>query len=304
MKQFRRGLLSLLVFIGAVVILILTSPQQLKAHADSSQPIHVVTSVDFYGSVAKAVLGQHGTVTSIINSPSVDPHDFEPTTKDGIAVSKANFILYNGIDYDGWMKKLSKSNGNHNQTTVRVGEDVLGKKTGANEHVWYQPKTMPKLANYLAKKFGHQAPQYRKQYAANAKKYIASLKPLQAQVAKLRAHSKGQHVDVSEPVFDYTLDALGYKRNNSKFELAVENGTDPSPKSIKTMQADITHHRIAFFVNNSQASDKTVSAMVDLAKKHHVPVLNVTETLPKGQTYKSWMMKQYHALAKIQSQTK
>lgn len=303
MKYFRQVSLSLVALLATVVTLAWLAPRQTQA-SSNEKPIHVVASVDFYGDVAKSVLGNHGTVTSIINSPSVDPHDFEPTTKDGITVSKANFVLYNGIGYDTWMHKLNKSSGAHKQTVVRVGEDVLQKKTGDNEHVWYQPETMPKLANYLAQKFSKQAPQYKHQYEANAKRYIASLKPLQHQVTKLKANSKGQHVDVSEPVFDYTLDALGYKRNNSKFELAVENGTDPSPKSIKQMQMDITHHRIAFFVNNSQASDKTVSAMVSLAKKHHVPVLNVTETLPKGQTYQSWMMKQYQALAKIQNQEK
>ncbi|KIO94988.1 Zinc ABC transporter, periplasmic-binding protein ZnuA [Levilactobacillus brevis] len=84
--------------------------------------------------------------------------------------------------------------------------------------------------------------------------------------------------------------------------MAVENGTDPSPKSIKAMRQDIINHRIAFFVNNSQASDKTVATMVKLAKQHHVPVLNVTETLPKGKTYLSWMQSQYRQLAKIQQE--
>ena len=107
-------------------------------------------------------------------------------------------------------------------------------------------------------------------------------------------------VDVSEPVFDYALENLGYQINDQHFEKAVEDDSDPSPKDIQQIQDDITNHRIAFFVNNSQESDKTVENLVKLAKENNVPVLNVTESEPDGEDYVSWMTKQYQALLKIQ----
>nr|WP_263853878.1 zinc ABC transporter substrate-binding protein [Levilactobacillus cerevisiae] len=188
-------------------------------------------------------------------------------------------------------------------TAIRVGEDVMAKQAGDNEHIWYDPETMVRLVTYLATKFGKAAPQYRQSYAKNATAYIRSLAPLQQQIKSLKQNSHNQAVDVSEPVFDYALTALGYKRHNTSFEMAVENGTDPSPKAVKDMQADIKEHKIAFFVNNSQASDKTVKAMVKLAQQQRVPVLNVTETLPAGKTYLTWMQEQYRQLAKIQTKS-
>lgn len=299
-KWFEVIAVSVVAFVGLIL-----GANQISAQAKSDKSIRVVTSVDFYGSVAQSVLGKHGTVTSVINSPSVDPHDFEPTTKDGKLVAKADVVVSNGVGYDGWMQKLSKASGNDQQVRLRVGEDVLGKKVGANEHLWYQPATMGKLATALAKQFGELSPQYKMDYEKNAQRYIKSLAPLQKQIADLKAgHSADQRVDVSEPVFDYALDALNYQRNNKAFELAVENGTDPAPKDINAIRKDITQHRIAFFVNNTQASDKTVTTLVKLAKQHHVPVLNVTETLPKGKTYLTWMQGQYKQLAKIQAQQK
>ena len=107
-------------------------------------------------------------------------------------------------------------------------------------------------------------------------------------------------VDVSEPVFDYALENLGYQINDQHFEKAVEDDSDPSPKDIQQIQDDITNHRIAFFVNNSQESGKTVENLVKLAKENNVPVLTVTESEPDGEDYVSWMTKQYQALLKIQ----
>ncbi|MDK7085648.1 hypothetical protein QP360_07455, partial [Gardnerella leopoldii] len=77
---------------------------------------------------------------------------------------------------------------------------------------------------------------------------------------------------VSEPVFDYALKEAGYKVGDKEFEEAIENGTDPSPKMINKMNTDIKEKKIAFFVNNTQASSSTVKSFVKLAKKNDVPV--------------------------------
>ncbi|MCH5464883.1 metal ABC transporter solute-binding protein [Levilactobacillus tujiorum] len=288
----------------SMIVLTLTACRQNTASTPISKtkPIHVVASLDFYGEVAQAVLGNHGTVTTIVKSASVDPHDFEPTPKEAATIAQANVVLSNGLGYDHWMQKIVKSSQNHPQN-IRVGEDVMAKKLGDNEHIWYDPETMARTATYLAQQFGKKAPRYQAVYQRNAAKYIKHLAPLQQQIKTLKQNSRQQRVDVSEPVFDYALTALGYRRNNTSFEIAVENGTDPSPQAIKQMRQDIQHHRIAFLVNNRQASSKIVKHMVQLAKQHNVPVLNVTETLPKGQTYLTWMQAQYRQLAKIQAAT-
>ena len=96
------------------------------------------------------------------------------------------------------------------------------------------------------------------------------------------------------------MEELGYSENNTHFSKSVEDGTDPSPKDIKAMQDDIKNKKISFFVQNTQATDKTVGQLVKLAKKHDVPVLNVTETMPKCKNYKQWMLSQYKQLEKIQ----
>jgi len=141
-------------------------------------------------------------------------------------------------------------------------------------------------------------------YIERAQAYQASLKPLTREVAKLKQRSDGQKVAVSEPVFDYSLAAMGYKVSNTHFAKSIEEGSDPSPKDIKQMQTAIKKHQIAFFVENTQSDSNIVDNMVKLAHQNNVPVLKVTETLPAGQTYESWMLGQYQQLAKIQDQTK
>ena len=272
-----------------------------KQSSASNDKIQVVASVDFYGEVAKAVGGDKVAVQSVINNPAVDPHDYEPTTKVGKAVATSDFVIASGIGYDGWMDKVVKSE-NKSKSYLRVAYDLMNKKEGDNEHIWYDPRTMPKLANALADKFAKKDPANKAKFKANAKKYIASLDDLNALVNKLKSNANGQLVDVSEPVFGYALDYLGYKINDAHFSNSTEEGTDYSAKDIHGIETDIKEKKIAFFVNNIQATSKTVSRLVKLAKQNNVPVLNVTETLPKGKNYRTWMMSQYQQLEKIQNQ--
>lgn len=269
--------------------------------AANNDGITVVSSLNFYGEVAKAVLGDHGTVTSIITSPNTDPHDFEPTTKTARTVAKADVVIANGIGYDGWMQKLINANGDDNVTNIRVGEDLMGKKTGANEHLWYNKNTMPKLARHLAKVYAKRDPKHKAAYQRNAEKYIKSLQPINTKLTQLKQNKQQQKVAVSEPVFNYALSALGYQISDQHFARAIEEGTDPSPSDIKSLQNAITNRKIAFFVQNSQSTDKVIANLVSLAHRHNVPVIKVTETMPHGLNYRQWMLKQYDQLAKIQT---
>lgn len=69
--------------------------------------IKITTTTDFYGEVAKAVVGNKGKVTSAINDPNVDPHDYEPTSKIAKKVTNSDVLIANGVGYDGWMDKLA-----------------------------------------------------------------------------------------------------------------------------------------------------------------------------------------------------
>ena len=274
-----------------------------QSNAEPSQTntnkVNIITSLDFYGQTAKAVAGKYGHVTSIIDRPSIDPHDYEPTVSTAKQASNAQLIIYNGLGYDDWMEKLTvnKAKG---ARVITVGTTVANKSDGANEHVWYEPTTMPKLATKIAADLAKIQPQHKRYFYRQAKKYQANTRAITTMIAQLKQHAKGQRVAVSEPVFDYSLKAMGYRISNTHFAHAIEEGSDPSPKDIQQMQQDIKHHRIAFFVENTQTDSNLVTNMVKLAKQYNVPVLKVTETLPANQTYQHWMLSQYRQLAKIQ----
>lgn len=109
-----------IVILAAIALIFIGTHHSQTSSANSDKGIKVVSSVDFYGEAAQKVLGNYGSVQSVITNPNIDPHDYEPSAKIAKEVSNANLVVYNGIGYDSWMTKLAK---NANVKSVRVGED-------------------------------------------------------------------------------------------------------------------------------------------------------------------------------------
>ncbi|GEK28839.1 metal ABC transporter solute-binding protein, Zn/Mn family [Furfurilactobacillus siliginis] len=261
----------------------------------ASRHIEVVSSLDFYAETAQAVLGTQGTATAIINSPSIDAEDFEPTTRTARQVADADVVIESGLGYDDWLHKVVAANDQQN-VTINVGERLLHRKVGDNPHVWYAPKTMNRLTDALVQRFSKLQPRNKQLFAKNAQRYLATLKPWQDQVAAIKAQAQGKKVAVSEPVMNDTLQAAGLRVTNDHFARAVEEGTDPSPADIAHLTKALKQHRIAVWVVNVQNSQRVVDDMTATARKAGVPVIKVTETLPAHQTYSQWMTKQTTAL--------
>jgi zinc/manganese transport system substrate-binding protein len=270
-----------------------------SSNTDQTQSaIKLVAAENFYGEVAQAVGGDRVEVTSILDDPNLDPHDYEPKPDDSKTVDNAAMVIYNGAGYDSWMEKLINAGSSaDSKTVIKVAEDVQGIKEGDNEHVWYDPTTMSKLANSLADQLAKIDPDQSSAYQQRAKDYITSLSPLTDKVNSLK-QSNPIPIDVSEPVFGYMAKALNLQVNNSEFAKALDEGTDPSPAVLGNLQNDLKEKKVKLFVNNIQNSSPIVENMVKLAEANGVPIVQVTETKPEGKNYLQWMTDQLDQVGK------
>lgn len=257
--------------------------------------ITVVAAENFYGDLARQIGGSDVKVTSILSNPDQDPHLFEADPSTARALKSAKIVISNGIDYDPWMEKLLKADVSAGRTEIVVG-DVVGRKVGDNPHLWYDPATMSALAKTLAADLALVEPARKAAFDKNAEKFEASLQPLVAKVAAMKAKYAGVPVTASEPVFGYMADALGLDMHNKPFQLAVMNNTEPSASQVATFEDDLKNQKVKVMIYNSQADDQAVKRLVQIAKDSKLPIVGVTETEPAGKTYQSWMLGQLEAL--------
>ncbi|MGJ9372213.1 metal ABC transporter substrate-binding protein [Nesterenkonia sp. CF4.4] len=75
--------------------------------ADQSGTLTVVTSTDVYADLAQQILGDTAEVTALVDNPAADPHSYEATPQDRLAIDGADVILANGGGYDPFLTRLA-----------------------------------------------------------------------------------------------------------------------------------------------------------------------------------------------------
>jgi zinc/manganese transport system substrate-binding protein len=105
-------------------------------------------------------------------------------------------------------------------------------------------------------------------------------------------------VAITEPVPLYLIEAAGLVNvTPEEFSGAIENETDvPAGVMDQTLKL-FTDRQVAVLVNNEQTTGPQTEAVVNAATAAGIPVVSVTETLPDGQDYLSWMQANTRALS-------
>ena len=155
---------------AATALLLLLAP----VTAARSAPLAVVAAENFYGDVAKQIGGQNVAVTSILSNPDEDPHLFETNPSTARALAGAAVVIDNGIEYDPWMDKLIAASPRKDRTVITAAT-LVGARSGDNPHLWYDPKTLPAVADALANDLAKRDPAHADEYRRNLDFFFLSL---------------------------------------------------------------------------------------------------------------------------------
>ncbi|MEJ8279520.1 metal ABC transporter solute-binding protein, Zn/Mn family [Pseudonocardia spirodelae] len=289
--------------------------------ADTPQ-VKIVASTDAWGAVARAVGGNYAQVTSVIDSPDVDPHGYEPTPQNAATVGGAQLVLMNGGGYDAFMTDLVAASGSRAPVVDAVevsgiegateaaaddhAHDHAAEASGEaghehegehahgsfNEHVWYDPDTVTTVAQQLADQLGRIDPGAAEYFRTNAATLAGGAAQLKSKATEIGRAHPGATVAVTEPVPDYLLDAAGLKNATpQEFSAAVEEGTDPPAAVVAQMLGLFTANPpVGALVLNSQTTSPTTDQVRSAAQQAGVPVVEMSETLPQGTTdWVQWM---------------
>jgi len=265
--------------------------------AEAADTVAVVAAESIYGDVAAQIGGAHVAVTSLISNPSQDPHLFEAAPSAVRAISVARIVVLNGADYDPWMEKLIRSAPNPQRTVVSAAA-VMGRKPGDNPHLWYDPATLPRVAEAIAAALTAADSAHATDYAANLATLTASFRRIDTRVAELRARYKNVPVTATEPVFGPMAQAIGLTMRNERFQLAMMNGTEPTAHDLAEIERDLKEKRVKALIYNAQVSELMSTRLRGLAAASNIPVVPVTETLPAGLHVQDWLLSELDALDK------
>ena len=281
-------------FLAALLVAV---PLLTGTAARAEDKMTVVAAENFYGDLARQIGGSNVTVTSILANPDDDPHLFETSPSTARTIADAKIIIYNGADYDPWMDKLLSASTSKDRTTI-VAADLIGKKSGDNPHLWYDPATLPAIAKALSADLAKRDPANATHYEANLKAFQTSLEAIDKEIADVKKTYAGIEVTATEPVFGYMAEALGLKMLNYDFQVALMNDAEPSATQVAAFENSLKDGSAKILFYNSQVTDEATTRLLDIAKQNKVTVIGVTETEPAGQTIQTWFGGQIDAVQK------
>jgi len=272
--------------------------------ASTGKVLSVVATVNFWGSIAQQLGGAHVAVTSIVTSPTGDPHEYEPTTSDARAIATADYVVENGAGYDGWADKIMSANPSPGRKVLTAAQTVGENIPGYNPHIWYNPDYVEKISKAITTDYRALAPADAGYFTQQHAAFEHAVQPYRQVIAAIKAKYTGVPVGASESICIFLAQATGLNLITPLPYMKAENdGTDPPAASVAEFNQQIVQHQIKVFLLNVQTiSNATRSLQANLTQSG-IPVVEISETVrPVNATFEQWQLSQLQALQKALAQ--
>ncbi|HEV7212311.1 MAG TPA: zinc ABC transporter substrate-binding protein [Blastococcus sp.] len=301
----RAALAALLAVIGLVGVSACSTTNGPKgAVVHSADPaacpgkvVDVVVSIGQWGDIADRLGGACASVTTVLASANVDPHDFEPGTAAIAAFSNADLVVLNGAGYDQWAADATAQL-DPRPAVLSAAAVAHAPAGGANPHLWYDPGVVQGLASALTARLSALSPGAAGYFAERQAAWTRDLQPYLAAITALRGVAAGKHYAATETVFDRMAAAAGladatppgYRRSSS-------NGSDPAPGDLVAFRTALADHTVDVLIYNTQTSGSVPDQLRADARAAGVPVVPVTESPPvTGGSFLAWQTSQLQRL--------
>ena len=278
-----------------------------EAEAESKPSI--VTTTNVWSDIVGQVAGEFFDVTPIISDPAQDPHSYDATARDQLAITEADLFVMNGGGYDDFALILASTSNVEvfnvfeilESTDTEHGEedhaDEHGEEDHADEHahesdgsdhIWYDLHLVEQAAISLAEKLGILQPDNAQDFIDNVGAFVSDLSVLEQRVEALA--DINVHYFEAHPLATMLFTDLDYENLTPKgLAEAEEAGLESSARVLADSLELISSGKVQFLAVNEQVTSPTLESLRSLAEDSGVPVLEFDELLPVGSNYQEWM---------------
>jgi zinc/manganese transport system substrate-binding protein len=255
--------------------------------------IAVVAGEDMWGSIAAQLGGPRVHVTSIVTSPTADPHQYTASAADAAAIHGAALVIVNGAGYDDFMGQLLSASGT-SPRVLTVASIAHASAPDPNPHFWYDLATVQAVAAAITSAYVQLDARARPVFEHRLHAFDASLDPIAHVIAAISARYEGQPVAYTERVPGYLLEAAGLQVLTPEgFARSVEAGVEPALSDTVAMEHLLTAHAVRVLLYNVQTVTSVTTQIRQLAASTGIPVVGVSEMLPAAdRTYQRWQLTQ------------
>nr|WP_260399043.1 metal ABC transporter substrate-binding protein [Peribacillus simplex] len=271
-----------------------TSDQKEASAPD--EKLHIVTTFYSMYEFTKNITKDKAQVDLLIPS-NIEPHGWEPTPKDMVAIQKADLLVYNSPFMETWISSIQESLDKDKPLFIEASEGIPLMEGSEEEsdhddeesdhhdedheqldpHVWLSPVLAQKEVQTITDAIVKQDPENKDYYESNSKDYIQQLKELDELYRKTLQNASSKELITQHAAFGYLAKEYGL----TQVPIAgLSPSEEPSPAKLAELKEFAKEHQINVIFFEETTSPKVAETLAgELGAE--TEVLNTLEGLSK-----------------------
>jgi zinc/manganese transport system substrate-binding protein len=273
--------------------------------------IQVVTSTRVWAEITELLGTDWVEVVSLVPEGQ-DPHSYQASARDQLAISDADLVIANGGGYDQFMDQLIESaegdrvflklvEGEHSHTDgEQHTEDQIAQLEELNEHIWYDFELTLDAAELIVEAITELRPEAFESVSTGYDFFASELANLEIRLEALRDRALGLAFIAPEGVANLMLANAGFEDlTPNDLADAIEEDREVSLAAISQAE-ELLRNRVAeiLVINLSSTPDSVTERLIAAAEEGNREIIRVSETgyLDRGDgseieqlSYLDWM---------------
>jgi len=244
-------------------------PRSRSAGSGTAEPLEVFAGIAPVADLVERIGGPYVHVDVLVQAGQ-DPHIFEPTPRQVIALGRARLFFRVGMPFeDGLIKRIAGGPAGFIVVDTAAGivrrtssegdggdVDHDDDEAQADPHVWLSPPLLKSMAANVAAALCRADPRHADAYNTNLKTCRAELDTLDRRIAESLLPYRGQAFYVFHPAFGYFADAYGLRQESVEVE-----GKPPTPRQVFDLIAKARHDHVKIIFLQPQFNQQVAASI-------------------------------------------
>lgn len=260
---------------------------------EGNKKVNIMVSVYPLKEFADKIAGDKAEVSCMVPD-NMEPHDYEPKTKDFEALIKSDAFIYNGLGLETWVDQVKSVIGDKELRIVDSSEGVEVRKEGdvIDPHSWLSLKEAEKQAENIKDTLVEIDEDNKAYYEKNYDAFVGELESLYNEYKEKFDNLSTKDFVTGHAAFGYLCRDFGLQQKSVE-NLFAEG--EPTPKQLEQLVTFCKENNIKTVFSESLASPKVSETLAKEVGAEVVPIL----TLESNEDDKSYVEAMRYNLEEI-----
>ncbi len=260
---------------------------------ENKDKVNIMVSVYPLKEFADKIAGDKAEISCMVPE-NMEPHDYEPKTKDFEALTKSDAFIYNGLGLETWVDSVNSAIGDKDIRIVDSSDGVDVRKEGdsIDPHSWLSLKEAQKQAENIKDTLIEIDEKNKDYYEENYDAFKSELEGLYNEYKEKFDGLSHKDFVTGHAAFGYLCREFGL--NQKSVENLFAEG-EPTPKQLQELVIFCKENNIKTVFSESLASPKVSETLANEVGAQVVPIL----TLESNEDDKSYIEAMKYNLEEI-----